>query len=887
MSEIFIHLFNLSVSTSWLIAAVVIIRLVFKKLAPRWTVCLLWAVVGLRLIVPFSIESDISLIPSSQTLNPDAINTLEVSSDVISDTVSESVSDSISGEASEFRQEQSEHEPIILPPITNIDKTDTEASSGENSLPQAIPDEEAAPETAPDKEYVQSGIKPVDDRVNTAISSKVSEDPNKNPLKTFADIGSIVWMIGVAIMAGYAIINYLVLRGRVAESIPDGNSIRRCENVASPFILGIFKPRIYLPFGLSPETESLIIAHERAHLKRLDHLIKPFGYMLLAVYWFNPLIWIAYILLCRDIETACDEKVVEKMSIESRKAYAGALLECGIKRSSIAACPVAFGEVGVKQRVKNALTYKKPMFWIIIVAIILTITVSVFFLTSPPKDNNADKDVSSESTDSSENSEESQESKDNSSDVSDDASENSTENSETTAESIKYEGDILAYTDSGPADRYLDITDEEAQKIRDIVNSGSWTEEAAELVGTHVITIGNDDLVYDSVGGNIVDFEKGRTLPLTEDEKAVIDSALTEEEKQPSAMQSTHQTPEDLNVKSDRLKYHGGDLTPTYIQLSDVDLMFERSGDRGTVPYGATDESVIEKGIIKKSGLKIWICTESGKKIDYVYSNSDGLFRFECPVGTYTFLFDSDVYVDKYVHSITVSGKFYSDSRAIDYPYFEAPVSLYPIKTDYINNAIVYRDIYENFRVKVIDSETKEPLKNAKVTLDERTVYTDGDGIAVYAPLMEYVSGRSSSFAAKCECDGYLPVLNTKSAGLYQTYMEIELEPIHEYDFSITVLDYYTNEPVSGVEITYDLNEIYADAQFENTITGKDGTIKGKITSDEFRHDIIIKYTKTYTLPNGNTYTETEYCDISLDKNNLNVTVKLTLGTYNHALRQI
>lgn len=402
MSSLFIHLFNLSVSATWLIAAVIIIRLVLKKLAPRWTVCLLWAVVGLRLIIPFSIESDISLMPSVQTLNPDAIHVSEIVSEendsfseteTVSEPISNDVSETLSDDNSYINNDYSDFSQIILPPITDISISEDVSFDVTDILLEKPPTEEP-----PKTDYIDSGIKPLDDRINSAISDTVKENPTKNPIKSFADIGCIIWIIGVAVLAVYAIINYLILKKRVSESIPDGRDIRRCEAVGSPFILGVFKPRIYLPFGLSSETESHIIAHERAHLKRLDHLIKPFGYILLAVYWFNPLVWIAYILLCRDIETACDEKVVKNLDADARKAYASALLECGIKRSVIAACPVAFGEIGVKQRVKNAITYKKPIFWIIIVAVVLAIVLAVFFLTSPPNDETSVNESSEESS---------------------------------------------------------------------------------------------------------------------------------------------------------------------------------------------------------------------------------------------------------------------------------------------------------------------------------------------------------------------------------------------------------------------------------------------------------------------------------------------------------
>lgn len=414
MSSLFIHLFNLSISAIWLIAAVIILRLVLKRLAPRWTVCLLWAVVGLRLIIPFSIESDISLVPSVQTLNPDTVHISEsvpeeddsfsdsisvTVSDAVSEPVSDTVSEALPDDSSDINSDHGESDDysdfsrIILPPITDISISEDVSFDVMHILLEKPPTEEV-----PKTDYIDSGIKPIDDRINSAIASTVKDNPSKNPIKSFADIGCTVWIIGVAVMAVYALVNYIVLKKRVSESIPDGKDIRRCEAVGSPFILGVFKPRIYLPFGLSSETETHIIAHERAHLKRFDHLVKPFGYILLAVYWFNPLVWIAYILLCRDIETACDEKVVKNLDADARKAYASALLECGIKRSVIAACPVAFGEIGVKQRVKNAIAYKKPIFWIIIVAVILAVALAVFFLTSPPNDETSVNESSEESS---------------------------------------------------------------------------------------------------------------------------------------------------------------------------------------------------------------------------------------------------------------------------------------------------------------------------------------------------------------------------------------------------------------------------------------------------------------------------------------------------------
>ena len=195
-------------------------------------------------------------------------------------------------------------------------------------------------------------------------------------------IASIVWIIGVCLMLIYAIFSYIRLYRLTRESIKTDDCYL-CDRISSPFILGIFRPRIILPFDIGEEDKPYVLAHERAHLKRRDHLWKPLGYLLLSVYWFNPLLWIAYILLCRDIELACDERVIKELGFDCKKPYANALINAAAPKRLITACPVAFGETSVKTRVKNILSYKKPAFWIIIIAVILSIVVAVCFLTNP------------------------------------------------------------------------------------------------------------------------------------------------------------------------------------------------------------------------------------------------------------------------------------------------------------------------------------------------------------------------------------------------------------------------------------------------------------------------------------------------------------------------
>ena len=317
MSGIFLKLLNLSISASWLVLVVLALRLVLKR-APKWVNVLLWGMVALRLMLPFSIESALSLIPSAETVSPEVV----------------------------------QFDPA--PTIT-------------------------------------SGVTIIDNAVNPSLSESFAAAPlaSVNPLYVWIYLAGWVWLIGLAAMLAYALVSYLRLRRRVSASIPLWENIYVCDEVPSPFILGIVRPRIYLPSALDEAQRGSVLSHERAHLARRDHWWKPLGFALLAVYWFNPLLWLAYTLLCRDIELACDERVLRGMDAGQIKDYSSALLACSVPRRMLAACPLAFGEVGVGARVKNALRYKKPAFWIVAASVIVCIVVAVCFLTNPRTDTDA------------------------------------------------------------------------------------------------------------------------------------------------------------------------------------------------------------------------------------------------------------------------------------------------------------------------------------------------------------------------------------------------------------------------------------------------------------------------------------------------------------------
>ena len=317
MSVIFLKLLNLSISASWLVLVVLVLRLVLKR-APKWVDVLLWGMVALRLMLPFSIESALSLIPSAETLSPE---------------------------------------------VVRFDSAPT----------------------------ITSGVEFIDNAVNPSLSESFAAAPlaSVNPLYVWTYLAGWVWLIGLGVMLLYALVSYLRLRRRVSVSLPVQDHIYLCDAISSPFILGVVKPHIYLPSGLDEVQRQNVLAHERAHLARHDHWWKPLGFALLAVYWFNPVLWLAYALLCRDIELACDERVIRTMDESAVKAYSTVLLACSMPRKAVITCPLAFGEVGVKERVRNALHYKKPAFWVVAASVAVCVVVAVCFLTNPPTDTDA------------------------------------------------------------------------------------------------------------------------------------------------------------------------------------------------------------------------------------------------------------------------------------------------------------------------------------------------------------------------------------------------------------------------------------------------------------------------------------------------------------------
>lgn len=311
----FSDVLNTSIAASWMVLAIIVLRFLLRKI-PKWIHVAFWGLVAIRLVLPFSIESAFSLIPSAQTVPTEILK----------------------------------YEGMNLNTPAHLDVISNPVFSGDVSvqLGQTV------------------------DRVQVQLVNMTS-----------------VWFLGMAIMLLYTGISYWNLHRKVKTAVLLRDNIYQSEYVNSPFVLGIIKPRIYLPFHMEEQEIYHVLAHEYAHIKRKDHWWKPLGFLLLAVHWFNPLLWLAYVLFCRDMELACDEKVIKELDSEQKADYSQALLTCSVNRHMVAACPLAFGEMGVKMRVKSVLNYRKPAFWMIVLGVVVSILLAVCFLTNPENETNS------------------------------------------------------------------------------------------------------------------------------------------------------------------------------------------------------------------------------------------------------------------------------------------------------------------------------------------------------------------------------------------------------------------------------------------------------------------------------------------------------------------
>ena len=338
MSRIFSGVLQMSIAAAWMIPVVMVLRLLLKR-APKWVNLVLWGLVGLRLVCPFVPESRFSLMPKLPILSGYLYGNM------------------------------------IGNPAGNAFRADTpqNGTNFSNNISQAALDGSmgaAGSGMGGAFGITGSGI--------GAFGAGVWRIPERL-LSAF----SILWLAGVILFTGYAVYSYARIRRQVAEAMWLRENLWICDEVKSPFILGLRKPKIYLSSSMDEVLYPYVIAHEQAHLKRGDQWWKPLGFLILAIHWFQPFVWAAYILFCSDLELACDESAVKKLNPQERKDYSYALLSCSMQRRLVTVCPLAFGEAGVKKRVKEILNYKKPTFWVVLAAVVVCVIVAVCFLTNP------------------------------------------------------------------------------------------------------------------------------------------------------------------------------------------------------------------------------------------------------------------------------------------------------------------------------------------------------------------------------------------------------------------------------------------------------------------------------------------------------------------------
>ena len=344
MSNFILTLINMSLAAGWVIGLVLILRLVLKR-APRWIICLLWGLAALRLICPFAPESPVSLLPSAQTVQ---------------------VEQAVPAAPADHAEQDGQ-------PIPGPEVSDPSAGAEQDPVIQSV--------------TVNTGIEPLDEALNpvAAHSSEMQGEAGQDRITLVLQIAFIIWAAGAASILLAGTVSYIRLRRRVRFAVRSEDGVYRCDAITTPFILGTLSPRIYLPYDMSEEAAGYVLAHERAHLKRLDHIWKAVGYLLLAAYWFHPLVWAAYLFFCRDMETACDEKVVAGYNRQQQADYAETLLNCSMPSKMMLTCPLAFGEVNVVRRIKKVLSYRRTGACAAALILISCLLLTGCFLVNPEK----------------------------------------------------------------------------------------------------------------------------------------------------------------------------------------------------------------------------------------------------------------------------------------------------------------------------------------------------------------------------------------------------------------------------------------------------------------------------------------------------------------------
>ncbi len=451
MEKLFLTVLNLSVTASYLVVAVIVARWLLRK-TPKSIVCYLWLLVGIRLICPFSVESAFSLLPkqpafdnrqifwnsqnendtdgtnangfNAEAMNPDNLFPDKIDPDsseknslnqgnVNQDNTNQDKENQDNMNQDNMNQDNANQDSMNQDSMnqdsTNQDSmnqdTMNQDSMNQDSMNQDSMNQDTMNQDSMNQDSMNQDSMNQDTMNKTGIRQSDSTQAITMFLPKIYRIASYFWIAGMLVMFVYFVVSWRRVQNKVRTAIPmnlAGTKYYQCDNISSPFLFGIVKPRIYVPSHIAKQELSYVLRHETAHRQRRDYMVKPISYLLLMVYWINPILWAAYILLCRDIELACDEQVVKEMGTDCKKAYSQALLTYSVSRSSIAACPVAFGEIGVKQRVKNILNYKKPTFWVFLAAAAAGIVIMVCFMTKPKMQDTTDKNIA-ENTDNHEN----------------------------------------------------------------------------------------------------------------------------------------------------------------------------------------------------------------------------------------------------------------------------------------------------------------------------------------------------------------------------------------------------------------------------------------------------------------------------------------------------
>ncbi len=451
MEKLFLTVLNLSVTASYLVVAVIVARWLLRK-TPKSIVCYLWLLVGIRLICPFSVESAFSLLPkqpafdnrqifwnsqnendtdgtnansfNAEAMNPDNLFPDKIDPDsseknslnqgnVNQDNTNQDKENQDNMNQDNMNQDNANQDSMNQDSMnqdsTNQDSMNQDSmnqdSTNQDSMNQDTMNQDSMNQDSMNQDSMNQDSMNQDTMNKTGIRQSDSTQAITMFLPKIYRIASYFWIAGILVMFVYFVVSWRRVQSKVRTAIPmdlAGTKYYQCDNISSPFLFGIVKPRIYVPSHIAKQELSYVLRHETAHRQRRDYMVKPISYLLLMVYWINPILWAAYILLCRDIELACDEQVVKEMGTDCKKAYSQALLTYSVSRSSIAACPVAFGEIGVKQRVKNILNYKKPTFWVFLAAAAAGIVITVCFMTKPKMQDTTDKNIA-ENTDNHEN----------------------------------------------------------------------------------------------------------------------------------------------------------------------------------------------------------------------------------------------------------------------------------------------------------------------------------------------------------------------------------------------------------------------------------------------------------------------------------------------------